>query len=220
MHVLTKRQLTRPPPGIRVHSATTLAPKDRGTLRGVTVTSVARTLADLAAERHHRETHLFRWVERAVVEGLVTAEQIRDFGARNPGRAGSRRLMRILDLRAGNDSALERRVERIVVGAGLPPHVREHGVGAFRLDFAWPPHRVALEADGRRWHSTQDDFARDRRKHNLLVADGWRVLRVTWDDVTERPHHVVEEVRRLLRDPLAAPALSCGPGVEPISIWR
>jgi very-short-patch-repair endonuclease len=92
-------------------------------------------------------------------------------------------LARALDL--ARSSALERRVEALLRGSGLPPHVREHPVGRWRLDFAWPDRRVAVEADGRRWHSSAADFERDRSKSNALNESGWKVLRVTWSDLDD-----------------------------------
>ncbi|MDQ3982237.1 MAG: hypothetical protein M3271_06100 [Actinomycetota bacterium] len=61
---------------------------------------------------------------------------------------------------------------------------------------------MGIEADGRRWHSSETDFARDRVKHNVLVAGGWRILRVTWHDVQERPEQVVVAAKGLLADAL------------------
>lgn len=193
LHVTAPRRLTSPPRGIHVHAAR-LTPRDRGTLRGVAVTSPARTLLDLAA--HHDPDQLSSLVERSVLDGLVTPGRLHDVVQRHPGRRGCRRLREVVE--ATGSSALERRVEAILRDARFPPHERELEVGRFRLDFAWPAARVAIEADGRRWHSSAEDFARDRAKHNLLVAEGWRILRVTWDDL-DRPAAVEEAARRLLR---------------------
>ena len=145
------------------------------------MTSPARTLLDVAA--HRADERLLPLVERAILEGLVDSEQVRDVVGRNPGRRGSRRLAEALD-NAGS-SALERRVDAILRGSGLPPYERELPVGRFRLDFAWPQDLVAIESDGRRWHSGGADFERDRAKTNYLTARGWRVLRVTWSDLDD-----------------------------------
>ena len=137
---------------------------------------------------------------------------MRDLLRRNAGRRGCRRLADALDATAS--TALERRVEEILNGSGLPPHRREYSVGRYRLDFAWPRRRVAVEADGRRWHSSRADFARDRAKHNALLASGWRVLRVTPDDEPG--------ASRSSPDSSRPPALILGLPGQPISIqvWR
>lgn len=144
-HVTVARKPGAAPRGLRAHVAS-IQKRDRGKLRGVRVTGPARTLLDLASTRC--EERLFPVLERAVIEGIATVRQLEDVVRRNPGRRGSRRLRQALGSAAS--SALERRVEAILRGSRLPPFVREHEVGPYRLDFAWPDRRVGLEADGRR----------------------------------------------------------------------
>ncbi|HEX2058699.1 MAG TPA: DUF559 domain-containing protein [Actinomycetota bacterium] len=137
-----------------------------------------------------------------MLTNLVSPDRLHAVVARNRGRRGCRALGSVLGagVREGRwTSALERRVESVLAGADLPAFVREYPFAPYRLDFAWPEQLVAIEADGRRWHSSSDDFVRDRAKHNRLVTAGWRILRVTWMDV-ERPDRLVEAVRTLLRD--------------------
>ena len=192
LHVSSPRRLTSPPRGIQTHAAS-IAKRDRGKLRGVPVTSVARTLLDLAVT--WPEDRLVPVVERAVLDGLTTSEQVQDVLGRNRGRRGSRRLAQALD--TGTSSALERRVEAILRDSGLPKPQREYAVGRFRLDFAWPSAKVGLEADGRRWHSSRLDFERDRAKDNVLTDRGWRVLRATARDLDD-PGPFLEALARLL----------------------
>lgn len=191
-HVSMPRKCGAAPPGTTVH-VSAVPRRDRGRLRGVPVTGVARTLLDLAAQ--WPDEHVVRAVEESVLGGLVSAEQVDGVVRRNQGRRGCSRLAR--SLRTAGTSVLERRVDALLRGSGLPLHVREHAVEAFRLDFAWPRSRVAVEADGRRWHSSTADFERDRSKSNVLTAKGWRVLRVTWRDLDE-PGPLVATLRELL----------------------
>jgi very-short-patch-repair endonuclease len=82
-----------------------------------------------------------------------------------------------------------------------PTHQYEVRVGhrlVGRVDFAYPPMRVALEVDGYESHSSLAAFGRDRARQNELVAAGWTVLRFTWGDVVHRPHAVATAVRRVL----------------------
>ena len=69
-----------------------------------------------------------------------------------------------------------------------------------RADFCWRSARLVLEADGRRWHA---DPGRDQARDDLLAAEGWRVLRVCWQDVVHDPDRVLALVRAAL---LPAPA--------------
>lgn len=202
VHVTLPRQRTSPPRGIRAHTCGRLAKRDVGVLRGVTLTSPARTVLDLAAGR--RVDDLLALVEQTVVGGLVAPDRLAAVAGTATGCRGRRNLRQVLDRGVAEGrwaSALEREVARLLSGSGLPPAVRELAVGDVRIDFAWPSARVGVEADGRLWHSTHDDFARDRAKHNALLAAGWRILRVTWRDLRRKPEEVVADLDRLLRTP-------------------
>ena len=84
----------------------------------------------------------------------------------------------------------------------VPQPVRQHWVRVdgqpYRLDFAWPDQLVAVEADGYDTHGGRVAFVRDHRRMSALAAAGWRVLPVTWEQVTRSPATVVREVRRAL----------------------
>lgn len=64
------------------------------------------------------------------------------------------------------------------------------------IDVAFPELRLAIEVDGRAWHSDAGRFQSDRRRQNALVRAGWTVLRFTWDDLTMRPDRVIAEIRQ------------------------
>ena len=64
-----------------------------------------------------------------------------------------------------------------------------------RVDLAYPSRLLAIEADGFRWHSIRADFERDARRHSALASLGWRVVRVTWARLDERPEEIVSEIR-------------------------
>ena len=67
------------------------------------------------------------------------------------------------------------------------------------MDFCWPSQRLVVEADGFAYHSSRDDYRRDRRRMNELERLGWRVLRFSWEDVTQRPDYVTTLVGACLR---------------------
>jgi very-short-patch-repair endonuclease len=79
---------------------------------------------------------------------------------------------------------------RLLSAAGVPPFEREyrfHAARRWRLDFAWPQHRLGLEiegvtvAGGR--HQRIAGFRKDMEKYNALALAGWSLLRVTPADV-------------------------------------
>ncbi len=53
----------------------------------------------------------------------------------------------------------------------------------WKLDFAWPESKVALEVEGGTWvggrHVRGKGFEADCEKYNELAAMGWRLIRVT-----------------------------------------
>ena len=72
-------------------------------------------------------------------------------------------------------------------------------VGPYRVDFAYPAARVAIEADGFRWHSSRQQWDRDRARRNALTAMGWTVLNVTWAELRDNPDAVINTISALLQ---------------------
>jgi very-short-patch-repair endonuclease len=176
---------------------------DRRLRDRVPVTSPARTIVDLAAglDREMLEAAL----EDVLHRGLTTASAIdrRLVALGGSGRVGAARLRRLLTERdqAPLESRLEVKVWRLLRGAGLRP-VRQFEVQCegrrYRLDFAWPRLKVAVEADGFRAHGGRATHAADRRRLAALVAAGWIVVPVTWGDCTTHPEQFIERVRAAL----------------------
>ena len=101
------------------------------------------------------------------------------------------------------ESELEARFLRLLRHAGLPEPVRQLDAGdgdewVGRADFAYPRSRLLIELDGRRHHTALLDWEHDLGRENRLVVGGWRVLRVTWNEVTQHPDRVTALVRRAL----------------------
>jgi very-short-patch-repair endonuclease len=168
---------------------------------GLRVTTPERTLVDLAPRlSDHR---LERAVESARLERLVSLASLRRTvdGIGTRGRSGAGRLSRLLaylDERPA-ESALEVAVARLLRHSRLPAAVRQHeivvGRSRYRLDFAWPDRRVALECDGRRHHSDAAAFRRDRARWTEITAGAcYRIVFATWRDATTRPGWIVEQV--------------------------
>ena len=72
----------------------------------------------------------------------------------------------------------------------------------FRIDFAFPMEKVAVEFDGYRYHGfSKKGFKQGLERQNILVAHGWRVLRYTLTDVRDRLDGVMAEIGRALNQP-------------------
>lgn len=204
VEISSARKRTRCPQTIRVRLAADLTARERGTLRRVPVTSPVRTLIDLASVAAPRDVE--KTLHHAIAEGIVTTRALRERVADSAGRgrrgpALVRELLR--DSHRHASSPLERAVAEALRCPELPPFRREHPVYAggrvFYLDFAWPHFGVAVEADGRRWHSDPRSFEHDRERQNRLAAAGWAILRVTQQQVRTNPEVVRGQVLALLR---------------------
>jgi|SRR6516225_6951787 very-short-patch-repair endonuclease len=93
------------------------------------------------------------------------------------------------------ESLLEVKVARLLRRAGVPPPVRQYEIGRYRVDFAWLDRQVVLECDGERYHT---NFQRDRTKWSAIAEAGYRVLVVTWSDVSHRGLEIERQVRAAL----------------------
>lgn len=86
-------------------------------------------------------------------------------------------------------------------GLAIPdPEVRFDSVRRWRFDYAWPKHRVALEVEGGAWsrgrHTRGSGFIADLEKYSEAAAQGWRVIRVTPQQLCTT--QTVELVRRAI----------------------
>lgn len=184
----------RRPPGIFVRRRD-LPPEDRVEVRGIAVTSVGLTVLEAAPRLADGPQFLDRALQRNLGFDDLHAAYCRNAGARGMAAAG-RMLVGCAD-RA--DSGAERRFIGLLRRAGITGFVRGLPFGEdYEIDIAFPDAMLAIEFDGWAWHSDVDRFRNDRRKGNALVAAGWTVLRFTWADLTERPGHVVRQIRDAL----------------------
>ncbi len=85
--------------------------------------------------------------------------------------------------------------------AGVPLPVPQfevvlpNGRRAF-LDFAWPDVRLALEANSYRHHAGRLAWSRDNTRNRAVIAVGWRIVPVTWEDLVGAPDELVAMVLR------------------------
>ena len=163
---------------------TTIADDERTARAGIPVTTVARTLLDLAAVLQLQE--LNRVLERAEALRLTDQTPLGALIERHRGRRGTANLKAAIreGLRpAVTRSELERRFLSFVEKAGLPrPQTNvwlSLGGEWLEVDCAWAEQRVIVELDSRAYHQTTAAFERDRKRDRRAQAYGWRPIRVT-----------------------------------------
>jgi very-short-patch-repair endonuclease len=199
VEVTVAREARRKRPGLRVHTSAALAAADVQRAFGLRLTTPARTLQDLAEEATDRE--LERAYDEAVLQHLTSRVALLAAVRRLPGRRGARRLGTLLDRDAEpalTRSQAEERLLALIRDAGLPGPQVNARIGAYEIDFLWRQHRLVVEVDGYRFHSSRNAFERDRRRDAELQARGFRVVRITWRQLVEQPLAVVARLAQLL----------------------
>jgi very-short-patch-repair endonuclease len=190
----------RPRDGIRPHQAT-VAEDEREVQAGIPVTSVPRTLLDLATVLQPDE--LKRAAEQAEALQLGGRLSLIAVVQRHHKRHGARALKGVGPVTAALPrSELERRFLAFVDETGLPqPLVNrwiDIGGELIQADCAWPEHKLIVELDSRAWHDTEAAFERDRRRDRRCLAAGRPVVRVTHRMLAEEREELEDELRALL----------------------
>jgi len=187
-------------PKLRVHRSTTLIPADITHHNGLPVTTVARTLIDLATTlTPHR---LERVVHRAEHLRLLDTHSLDAQFARASGRR-TKALRQALETLENHDpditrSTLEERFLALIADAGLPRPQTNVMVGGHEVDFFWPEHRLIVETDGAATHLTATAFENDRKRDAELTILGYRVVRFTRRQVLKQPRATLATLVLLL----------------------
>lgn len=187
---------------IRLHRCGSLTVEDMTTHRGIPVTSVARTLLDVAATL--TPPPLARTVEQTEIRRLFDLTAVEQALARHPHHPGAAPLARALALYRPTEltrSDLEAIFRSLCDEHGIERPLVNHIVEGKEVDFFWPEQRVIVEADGAGTHLTHVAFHRDRARDARLLALGYRVLRFTERQVERDRLTVGRTLRAVLAQP-------------------
>jgi hypothetical protein len=195
--VVAPRQ-RRARPGIRVHRANALDPRDVTSHRRIPVTTVHRTHVDLADVLTPHQ--LANVMHEAAFRGRLVVPAIHDAMARVWGRPRLWVVERALDLHADGSAGTRSGAEDafLALVGDLPEPLVNVAFEGFERDFHWPACRLVVEIDGPghgRPRSRLDDARRDR----TLGEAGYTVLRFTDDDVSRRRHELLSAVAGVVR---------------------
>jgi hypothetical protein len=163
--------------------------------RGIPVTTVARTLFDLGAVDARRVP---KALEQADVLQLLDVRELQHLVDSHPRRPGTSAIRAALAALTGwrgiTRSELEDRFRTLIERAKLPlPEMNlpiELGSTLIEADAVWPDARLIVELDGYAFHGTA-----------TAVAAGWRVIRITWQQLANDPAGVIRDLRRALSPP-------------------
>jgi very-short-patch-repair endonuclease len=173
--------------GIVLHHSRAITREDRAVLRAIPVTTVARTLVDLADVV--TEARLAKAVHEAEVQRVFDLEAIECVLERVPGRRGRHRLRRVLVAYRPDPhftrSRAERRFLALCERHGLPTPQTNLWIGDHEVDAYWPDADLVVEVDGGQSHHTRRAFQEDRSRDRHLATLGIQVARVTWADLDD-----------------------------------
>lgn len=190
---------------LRVHRVDTLPAADVALRRRLRITSLPRTLLDVASAGVDSLTRAC--LNEALRRRWLTVDALRTLVSDAHRERGVEVLRDVLSELEGGDGPTESQLEDAVVEAliwaGLPRPRRQRSVvvdgRVRRLDFQFVDAPVVLEADGFAWHSTLRAFEEDRARHNSLTARGFIVLRWTWAALQQHPERLTNQLREVLR---------------------
>lgn len=184
----------------RVHFSSILIAEDREFREGIPITSLARTLLDLAIRA--RPDQLDRLLERAEeldLLDLIAIEALLDRAGGHRGRGSLRRALALYQPQAAfTRSRFERYFLQLVRAAGLPAPSMNFNVAGYELDAYWPQHRFAVELDLFETHGTRAAFERDRLRQEELKLLGIEMIRVTRPRLQREPEVVIRNLVLLL----------------------
>jgi very-short-patch-repair endonuclease len=159
---------------------------------------------DLAGMLREREVER-AWNEmevREYTDGLSVPHLLE----RYPGRKGSVVLARLANRKAlpvgVTRNELEEGFLALIDRNRLPrPRLNVHISlrGRFyEIDCFWEERRVAIELDGGGAHRTTRAFHKDRERDRILLAEGYRTARITWDHIILTPDQVAADLHQIL----------------------
>jgi Protein of unknown function (DUF559) len=179
---------------VRLHRSRFLDARDTASHEGIPITTVPRTLLDLAAMiQPHRLERALAQAERLRLYDHRTIESVL---ARANGHRGTGALAQATSREEPKwtRSELEAWFLALVRDAGLPePSVNQSLTAPdhprLEVDFYWPTHHLIVELDGWDTHHTRAAFEADRRRDAALTVAGCKVLRFTWRTDAETVQH-------------------------------
>lgn len=165
---------------------------------GRPATAPAWTAIEVA--RSLRRPRALATLDAALRSGTCTRGELQRAALRQAGRRGIvavRDLLPLADSRA--DSEMESESRLMMIDGGLPLPVLQYPIvdrdhRTWRVDFAWPEQRLAVEYDGVVWHEGPEAFAYERQRRAALQEVGWVVIPIIADDVRRRPWQTIRRI--------------------------
>jgi len=168
---------------------------------GIPVTTVPRTLLDLAAIASPKQ--LRRATNQAERKGWLDHRAVRELIGNHPRRSGMKAFVAVIasvhPLTRRTRSDLEADFLVLCRGEGIERPVSNGRIEGYEVDMHWPGTKLIVELDSYEYHRTPTQFDEDRRRDAALKLKGYTVIRVSDAWLLDDPKGVAETIRQLLR---------------------
>jgi hypothetical protein len=183
--------------GVITHRARANGSNKGAKVRGIPVTTVPRTLVDIAGVLSVDE--LARACHEAGVVYRTTPAHVAAVLSERPNAPGSANLRAVLmgDVHV-TLSHLERAFLKLLREASLPLPFTNRVASGRRVDCRWPEHRLTVELDSYRFHNSRHSWEQDRRRRREAKARGDEFEHYSYGDVLEDSNYMLAELRGLL----------------------
>lgn len=188
----------RAPPLLTVHTDTLLAGETR-TLRGLPVTTAARTAFDLG--RHLDQTEGVQRIDAVMNATGLKAVDVAAVADMHRGARGIRQLDETLpEVDGGADSPYESLTRQTLVRAGFPrpqtqiPVYDAYGNITAYLDMGWEEYLVGVDFEGAHHWTDPKQRERDAERYNALLELGWIDIKLTSRTLHRTPEKFLDHV--------------------------
>jgi very-short-patch-repair endonuclease len=164
---------------------------------GIRYTSPALTALDLCPRLGGEA------IDQALRSRATTLAHLHRAMELTAARVGNQtRRQLLLDSRDEPWSEAERLFHRLLREAGISGWKANQPVvlngSTCYVDVIFRKLKLGIEIDGRLFHTGTEVFETDRWRQNLLILDGWCVLRFTWTMIEQQPETVLTMVREAI----------------------
>jgi very-short-patch-repair endonuclease len=193
--------------GIRLHRSQA-GNSERAVRAGIPVTSLPRTLLDLAEiVDEQRLKRAFEEADRLKLLRMPEMKQACKRAGKHKGIVALRRLIAEARVPTHTRSPLENRFAEFYREHldDLPAPLTNVSILDHEVDAYWPSQRLVVEMDSWEFHSHRAAFERDRARDAAMQAAGYRVIRLTHRRLHDEPNAVAKELRATLASAPPAP---------------
>jgi hypothetical protein len=176
--------------------------------RGLVITSATRTTFDLGRRLPRIQAMIA--IDAMMSRGITSTAALCAYAVQHHRLRGAFRIDELASLAEPlTESPMETVCRLVIVDGGLPRPVAQHAIQFnkltfVRLDLAYPQWLIGIEYEGD-YHRDRTTFRKDITRYRTLEDMGWKIVRVTADDVLRKPDELVARLRRLInarcRDP-------------------